>query len=157
MKHIKKAALTLLLATAVGVVNAQNHLGSVNPGNFDPEVPASVDFYKHVNAGWMKNNPLPAERSRFGQFDVLSDTSKARIKNIVLGLAATNPKPGTVAYQVANLYQLAIDSTRRNAQGNQPIQKDIKKIEGTAKEHLPELIMWMHANYGNPFSLSFLR
>ena len=150
MKHAKTLMLSLLLTGFIGM-NAQNHLGSVNPKNFDPEVAASADFYKHVNAGWMKSHPLTPERSRFGQFDVLNDSSNARIKNIVLGLASTNPKPGTVAYQVANLYELAMDSTRRNAEGNRPIQAHLKKIEGTSKDQLPELITWMHANYGNPF------
>lgn len=149
---MKKKFILLSLLLGLGLTaNAQNHLGSVNKANLDESVSPKTDFYHHVNNGWMKKNPLPAERSRFGQFDVLNDSSNARIKNIVLGLAATSPKPGTIAYQVSSLYELAMDSTRRNAEGNTPIQADLKKIENTPAAELPQLLMWIHKNYGNPF------
>lgn len=145
---------TILLSVMLGIgltVSAQNHLGSVDTANFDANVSAKTDFYRHVNNGWLQKHPLPAERSRFGQFDVLNDTSNARIKDIVLGLSASNPQKGTVAYLVSTLYNLALDSTRRNAEGNLPIQPVLKKIENTSKAELPQLIYFMHKNYGNPF------
>ena len=39
----------------------------------------------------------------------------------------------------------------RNAEGNAPIQADLRKIENTPAAELPALLMWMHKNYGNPF------
>lgn len=150
MNKFKSIFFTALLSCSV-MLQAQNNLGSIDPKNIDPSIPASTDFYRYVNNGWMKNHPLTPERSRYGQFDVLNDTSNERIKNIVLGLASTNPEPGTVAYQVANLYALSMDSTRRNAEGNKPIQADILKIENTRSDDLGALLMWMHKFYGNPF------
>ena len=150
MNNMKTILLSVLLGIGL-TVSAQNHLGSVDTANFDANVSAKTDFYLHVNNGWLQKHPLPAERSRFGQFDVLNDTSNARIKDIVLGLSASNPQKGTVAYLVSTLYNLALDSTRRNAEGNLPIQPVLKKIENTSKAELPQLIYFMHKNYGNPF------
>ena len=150
MNNMKTILLSVLLGIGL-TVSAQNHLGSVDTENFDANVSAKTDFYRHVNNGWLQKHPLPAERSRFGQFDVLNDTSNARIKDIVLGLSASNPQKGTVAYLVSTLYNLALDSTRRNAEGNLPIQPVLKKIENTSKAELPQLIYFMHKNYGNPF------
>lgn len=150
MNNMKTILLSVLLGIGL-TVSAQNHLGSVDTANFDANVSAKTDFYRHVNNGWLQKHPLPAERSRFGQFDVLNDTSNARIKDIVLGLSASNPQKGTVAYLVSTLYNLALDSTRRNAEGNLPIQPVLKKIENTSKAELPQLIYFMHKNYGNPF------
>lgn len=150
MNNMKTILLSVLLGIGL-TVSAQNHLGSVDTVNFDANVSAKTDFYRHVNNGWLQKHPLPAERSRFGQFDVLNDTSNARIKDIVLGLSASNPQKGTVAYLVSTLYNLALDSTRRNAEGNLPIQPVLKKIENTSKAELPQLIYFMHKNYGNPF------
>ncbi len=150
MNNMKTILLSVLLGIGL-TVSAQNHLGSVDTANFDANVSAKTDFYRHVNNGWLQKHPLPAERSRFGQFDVLNDTSNARIKDIVLGLSASNPQKGTVAYLVSTLYNLALDSTRRNAEGNLPIQPVLKKIENTPKAELPQLIYFMHKNYGNPF------
>ena len=150
MNNMKTILLSVLLGIGL-TVSAQNHLGSVDTANFDANVSAKTDFYRHVNNGWLQKHPLPAERSRFGQFDVLNDTSNARIKDIVLGLSASNPQKGTVAYLVSTLYNLALDSTRRNAEGNLPIQPVLKKIENTSTAELPQLIYFMHKNYGNPF------
>ncbi|MDE7136584.1 MAG: M13 family metallopeptidase, partial [Muribaculaceae bacterium] len=130
---------------------AQEHLKSLNPGYFDDSVAPGTDFYQHVNSGWQKAHPLTPEYSRFSQFDVLADQAQDRVKGIVTGLAATNPKPGTVAYKVANIYELAMDSVRRNAEGAAPIQADLKKINNAKHEEMEDLFLWMHGNYASPF------
>lgn len=151
MRAIKAA---LAAATVLGMsmtAQAEEHLKSLNPAYFDNTTPAGTDFYKHVNKGWMEAHPLTAEHSRYGQFNILSDSSEVRVKNIVLNLAATNPKAGTVAYKVSSIYNLALDSTRRNAEGAKPIQADLKKIESTTHDGMEDLFLWMHKNYASPF------
>jgi putative endopeptidase len=148
MKVKQYLAIALMLG-ASSMLNAQEHLKSLNPANFDASIAAGTNFYEHVNKGWMNSHPLTPERARFGQFDVLNDTSQARIKSIVLNLAATNPQPGTVAYKVSSLYQLALDSVRRNAEGAKPILPYLKKIEDATD--MTELLYYMHKEIGNPF------
>lgn len=136
---------------AVLPMSAEEHLKSLDPKQFDPNTPASADFYQHVTKGWRDAHPLTAEHARYGAFDVLNDSSEARVKRIVLGLGATNPKPGTVAHKVWTLYSQAMDSVRRNREGAAPIQADLKKIENTPHEEMTDLFLWMHGNYASPF------
>lgn len=77
----------------------------------------------------MEENPLTPEHARYGKFNILSDTSEARVKDIVLNLASTNPQPGTVAFKVSTIYNQAMDSARRNAEGAKPILADLKKLK----------------------------
>lgn len=152
MKSFKKALVALTALTFVtGGVGAKEHLHSLNPAYFDPSVAVGQDFYQHVNGGWQKANPLTPDRSRNGQFNILSDTSEVRIKNIVMGLDATNPAPGTIAFKVATIYNQAMDSTRRNELGVKPIKPILDRIEKTADADMDDLFLFMHANYGNPF------
>jgi len=153
MKKMKIAltALTALAIMAPGGVGAEEHLKSLNPDYFMPEIPVGTDFYTHVNGGWQKAHPLTPEYSRYGQFNILNDSSEMRIKNIVLGLAATNPKPGTVAFKVATIYEQAMDSVRRNNEGAAPIKPLLKKIEDAAPDQMEDLFYWIHKNYGSPF------
>ena len=137
-----------LSATAI---SAQEHLKSLDANQIDASIPAGTDFYHHVNSKWQKANPLTPEHSRYGKFNVLSDSSEQRVKNIVLGLAATNPQPGTVAFKVSTIYNQAMDSVRRNREGAAPIQADLKKIENTPHEGMEDLFLWMHGNYASPF------
>lgn len=152
MKSFKKALVALTALTFVtGGVGAKEHLHSLNPAYFDPSVAVGQDFYQHVNGGWQKANPLTPDRSRNGQFNILSDTSEVRIKNIVMGLDATNPAPGTIAFKVATIYNQAMDSTRRNELGVKPIKPILDRIEKTADADMDDLFLFIHANYGNPF------
>lgn len=152
MKSFKKALVALAALTFVtGGVGAKEHLHSLNPSYFDPSVAVGQDFYQHVNGGWQKANPLTPDRSRNGQFNILSDTSEVRIKNIVMGLDATNPAPGTIAFKVATIYNQAMDSTRRNELGVKPIKPILDRIEKTADADMDDLFLFMHANYGSPF------
>ncbi len=98
----------------------------------------------------MEANPLTDEYSRYGMFNILNDSSNNRVRRIVTGLAATNPKPGTNAYKIASLYEAAMDSTRRNKLGAQPIQAHLKKIENAKPEEMTDLFLWMHKEYGSP-------
>lgn len=147
-----KIALALLMGSAISTTAmAEEHLKSIDPSYIDNSIEAGNDFYGHINRGWQKAHPLTAEYSRYGQFNVLADESERRVKEIVTNLAATNPEPGTVAYKVANLYQLAMDSVRRNNEGAAPIKADLKHIEETPHEGMADLFLWMHGNYASPF------
>ncbi len=144
-------ALCLAAAGAFALsAQAEEHLKSLNPQGISKEIPAGTDFYNHVNKKWMEANPLTDEYSRYGMFNILNDSSNNRVRRIVTGLAATNPKPGTNAYKIASLYEAAMDSTRRNKLGAQPIQAHLKKIENAKPEEMTDLFLWMHKEYGSP-------
>ncbi|MCH5346875.1 MAG: M13 family metallopeptidase [Muribaculaceae bacterium] len=145
-----KLILVSLLAVA-GMTAQAEHLKSLNPAYFDASTPAGTDFYTHVNRGWMEAHPLTAEHARYGQFNILNDSSEARVQRLVLNLAETNPEPGSVAFKVSTIYNQAMDSTRRNREGANPIKADLRKIETTPHEGMEDLFYWMHASYASPF------
>ena len=149
--NFSKLAIAMAVTLTSTAASAQEHLHSLDASQIDNAIPAGTDFYGHVNHKWQVANPLTPEHARYGKFNVLSDTSEVRIKNLVLGLAETNPQPGTVAFKVSTIYNQAMDSARRNAEGAAPIQADLKRIESTPHDGMEELLFWMHKSYANPF------
>lgn len=139
-----------LLCCSNGVY-AQEHLKSLDASGIDNSISAKTDFYNHVNNKWMESHPLSAEYSRYGQFNILNDSSNNRVRRIVTGLSATNPAPGSDAYKIATIYEAGMDSVRRNKLGAEPIKKDLAKIENTPASEMENLFLWMHKNYGSPF------
>ena len=139
-----------LAATAI-TVSAQEHLKSLNPEGFDNSVPVGTDFYQHVNKGWMDSHPLTPEYSRYGQFNILNDSSNNRVQRIVMNLSKTNPEKGSNAYKIATLYEQGMDSVRRNQLGATPILVDLAKIENATPEEMTDLFIWMHKNFSSPF------
>lgn len=144
-------AVTLGTAAASAQAPAPEHLKSLNPEYFDNNTPAGTDFYTHINRGWELAHPLTPEHSRYGAFDILNDSSESRVKQIILNLGSENPQPGTVAFKVWTIYDQAMDSVRRNAEGAKPILADLKRIETTPHEGMEDLFLWMHGNYASPF------
>lgn len=149
-----KTKMTTAMCVALGLgitpVMAQEHTKSLDVKGIDNTVPAQKDFYHHVNTKWQKNHPLTPEYSRYGQFNILNDSSNNRIKRIVTGLAATNPKPGTNAYKIATIYEQGMDSVRRNKEGATPIKAKLAKIENTKPEEMGDLFRYMHRYEASP-------
>lgn len=148
---IAAVAMTLTVATTGCKQNKTEHLASLNAAYMDTTVAPGADFYTYVNKGWMDANPLTAEHARYGQFDILNDSSETRVRNLIQNLGASNPEDGSVAYKVWTVYSQAMDTARRNAEGAKPILADLKKIEDTPHEGMEDLFLWMHGNYASPF------
>lgn len=148
---IAAVAMTLTLASTGCRSNKTEHLASLDITSIDSTVAPGADFYTHVNKGWMEANPLTGEHARYGRFDILSDSSEARVRNLIQNLGESNPQAGTVAHKVWTVYSLAMDTARRNSEGAKPILADLKKIEDTPHEGMEDLFLWMHGNYASPF------
>ena len=140
-------ALTLAVLPAA----AHEHLKSLDKTGVSKTVAPGEDFYQYVNEGWMEANPLTPEYSRYGYFNVLSDSSNNRVQKIVTNLSKKNPQKGTNAFLIATLYEAGMDSVRRNNEGVLPIKPLLSKIENAKPEEMDELFLWMHKNYGSPF------
>jgi putative endopeptidase len=130
MKMTKLAPVLFFATMAMGAM-AQGQLKSgINPSNLDKSVKPGSDFYEYSCGGWMKNNPLPAAYSRFGSFDQLAKDNTERLNSILNELLSNTYAKGTTERKLSDLYKLAMDSTRRNADGVKPAMAIINELEG---------------------------
>lgn len=149
---IKKSLIFLAIAASTMLsASAQEHLKSLDKEGISKEISAGEDFYRHVNQHWMNANPLTPEYSRYGQFNILTDSSQNRVRRLVANLASTNPIQGSTAYKIATLYQSGMDSVKRNKLGADPIRPILKKIEKTSDKNMDDLFILMHKEYSAPF------
>lgn len=151
MKFPTKLLLTAAMLTLTAGAYAQDHMKSLDPNQVDASISPKADFYGYVNSKWQKANPLTDEYSRYGKFNILSDSSQNRVKRIVMGLADQKPAMGTNAQKVSTIYNQAMDMDRRNSLGAKPIQDGIKKIENTPASGMEDLFIWMQKEYASPF------
>ncbi len=117
----------------------------VELGNFDHEVRAQDDFFRHVNGTWLKTKEIPADKSRFASFTELADQAEENLLKIIDEAAAQDNKPaGSDAQKVGDLYASFMDEGRINDLDLKPLQPELDKVKALASkadivEHLGHL------------------
>ncbi|MDN5434859.1 MAG: M13 family metallopeptidase, partial [Acinetobacter sp.] len=96
---------------------------------FDQNVKGNDDFYQHVNGGWLKNTKIPADKSRWGTFDILHEESLKQLHDIVDELSKQQLVEGSSEQKVASLYANFMDEKSIEALGIQPIQAEITNVD----------------------------
>lgn len=120
---------TFIALSITACIMPEEMKSKIDLTNLDQNVRPGDDFYEFANGGWMKKNPLTAEYARYGQFDALAEKSREQLKEIVLEQAALeNLAPGSDAQKIGDLYNLAMDSVRRNKEGYTPIVPLLDKV-----------------------------
>jgi putative endopeptidase len=73
---------------------AKPMLGSFgfDASGMDRSIAAGDDFFGFANGTWVKNTEIPADRSRFGSFNVIAEKTLADTRAILEGPPAT-PRP----------------------------------------------------------------
>lgn len=105
--------------------------------NLDTTTLAQNDFYQYACGGWMANNPIPSEYSRFGSFDKLGLSNLEQLNDLITTLGQTEYPQGSVEQKIGDLYRLCMDMDKRNEWGTQPVQPTLQTIESiTCREEL---------------------
>lgn len=120
----------LALAVAAGCDSKKEAVmtSGIDLTNLDTTAVQGADFYQYACGGWMKKHPLTNEYSRFGSFDMLAENNREQLKGLIVEIAAGQNAQGTIGQKIGNIYNLAMDSVKLNADGVTPIQADLEKI-----------------------------
>lgn len=125
----------------------------IDKANLDININPCDNFYMYACGGWMKNNPLGPEYSRFGTFDQLREKAREQLKELILTLS-DNPESkikGTNAQKVSDIYSLGMDSERLNREGAAPVLPMVDKINAMTDEDFIETLAWLHNGLGGAF------
>ncbi|MBQ0050153.1 MAG: M13 family metallopeptidase [Bacteroidales bacterium] len=111
-----KTIMTIAATAAITACSkGGSQLGSgIDLANLDTTYSPGADFYMFATGGWQKNNPLTAEYSRFGSFEVLSENCNKQLREIIDSVAALNNEEGSIEQKIADFYNAAMDSVSLN-------------------------------------------
>lgn len=134
------------------MANAEGKHG-IELKNLDNNIGPKQDFYGYACGGWMRNNPLKAEFSRYGTFDELRENAKLQLKELITGLQ-DNPDSkvkGTIAQKISDLYLMGLDTDRLNREGAAPIMPIIERINNASDDEFIDIVSWIHLGMASPF------
>ena len=126
VKHLFPIFAMALLGTACSQKETAG-IG-IHEENMNPEVAPGTDFYQYACGGWIKNNPLKPEYSRFGSFDAVSEANREQLRLLIEELAQSEHAEGSVAQKIGDVYAMMMDSARLNKDGVKPILADMERI-----------------------------
>jgi putative endopeptidase len=127
----------------------------IDKSNMDLSVKPGDNFYLYANGNWIKNNPIPASKTRWGSFDVLHEESLLRLRNL-LDEAAANTKKDRTTQMIGDFYASGMDSAAIEKKGIQPIKASLDRIANLqdTKGIVDEMSRLRTTGLGNPlFSL----
>lgn len=127
---MKKTLLTIatMAVIATGCQHKAQLTSGVNTDNFDTTARLEDDFYQYACGGWMAKNPLDAEHSRYGAFDVLAENALKNINGIIDSVSKNQNAAGSLADKIATMYNIGMDSARLQEQGAAPLMPYLEEI-----------------------------
>ena len=138
---MKKIILSLSAIVLMTTACTKQQTTGIDLANLDTTVVAQNDFYQYACGGWMANNPLTPEYSRFGSFDKLGLQNLEQVNGLIQEIAATKQKQGSVAQKIGDLYNLSMDTARRDQEGIAPVQVTLDEVAAiTSREQLSEAL-----------------
>jgi putative endopeptidase len=94
---------------ALPAPKAQVGTYGLDTAGMDSTVRPGDDFYQFANGTWAKNTPIPADKSNYGSFSALQDTSQQRVRDI-LDAAKEDPNSRIGAAYSSFLDEAAVES-----------------------------------------------
>jgi putative endopeptidase len=159
---ISAAALMVLAAcgqepaTDAVTIDAAPPRSGIDVSYLDSNIKPGDDFFAYVNGKWVEETEMPADKSRYGAFDILRDESQEKVKAIIEMSATGDFTKGSDEQKVGDLYKSYLDMDTRNARGVEPLQPELERIASIAS-HSELAVYFAGANrrgYGMPFALS---
>ena len=152
-----KARMLFLAASLVATsAFAQGLKSGIDRNNMDLNVKPGENFYEYSAGNWMKTHPLDKEHPMNGAFVDLEELNNKRIREMVEDYAKKPQKKGTVAQKIASIYNLYMDSTRRNREGYNPIKPVLAKVRAAkTRKELIKLMYDLDEKGYNTFPVGF--
>ena len=100
--------------------------------DLDPKAPICQDLNAHVNGKWLAANPVPNDKTSWGNFNMLGDRSLAIQQQIVEAAAAGKNAAGSNEQRLGDFYRVGLDEAKLNADGIAPLKPKLASIDAIA-------------------------
>ncbi|WP_243041657.1 M13 family metallopeptidase [Dyella sedimenti] len=152
---VKPLALAVGMAICTGVLAAPG--GGFDIKELDTSKNACNDFNGFVNAKWVDANPIPADRTRWGSFDMLREDS-LNVQHAIVEKAAKDAataKPGSIEQKIGYFYASGMDEAAIEKAGYEPIKPVLAQI--AALKNGGDVAAYIRDSYahGNPVAFRF--
>ena len=150
------AVFPLLLAGVLSV--AQTAPSTASSAEFPKQIPnldltaidktvdPCVDFYQYSCGNWMKNNPIPSDKTRWGRFNELDEHNLYILRDL-LDQAQAPGKHSAIQQKVGDYFAACMDEGTVEKKGTVPLQPEMNRIASIkSKQEIIPQVAYMHSN-----------
>lgn len=119
--------------------------------HLDTSVDPVEDFFHYTSGTWLKNNPIPADKSSWNSFSELMESNNLKLKGI-LESCRDGTSGGMVEKMLGDFYTSSLDTERLEKLRFTPIEEFMDRISDMAsREELLDTVAYLHLNGVFPF------
>jgi putative endopeptidase len=95
----------------------------------DKSVSPGIDFFQYADGSWVKNNPVPPDKSRWAAFVELQERNWFLIHDILDSTTTGMVQANSPVQKVGDFFRSAMDTNRLESLRFKPLGADLKKID----------------------------
>ncbi len=127
---------------------------SMDLNAIDKSADPCQDFYQYACGNWQKNNPIPADKTRYGRFAELGERNLYSTWQLLEKAANSPSTPLQTKY--GNFFAACMNQPLADKLGAKPLQPVLQKIAGVAdKKDLATLVGGFQATTGRTYLYNF--
>ena len=159
LKRIIAPSLLALSLSLAACNNADTEMAKPILGTYgiatehmDVSVKPGDNFFEYVNGTWLANTEIPADRFRYGSFNILADQAEEHVRTII-ETAASKEQPSADEKRIGDFFAAYINVEAIEAAGLAPIAEDLKRIRmAESHEDIGRLMADASLNLDAPIS-----
>ena len=123
---------------------SQKTLQAFDPKSMDTTADPCVNFYQYACGGYLKQTPIPADESSYGQFNEISDENLLVLKSILEQAAGGKGSRTPNEQKIGDYYGTCMNVEAVNQAGLKPLQPLLDRIAALkSKDELPQLTAYL--------------
>src|SRR5271167_892919 len=148
------AAILCSAQSTSSTTSVPKQIPSFDVTAIDKTIEPCVDFYQYACGNWMKNNPVPPDKSRWGRFDELAEHNLYILRDI-LDQAQAPGQHSAPEKMVGEFYAACMDESTIEKRGTAPLTTELEPLNGiNTKADVIKQVAAIHQN-GRPALFAF--